>query len=176
MAAAQVTTYTFASFDVPGAASTYATGINNGGQIVGPFWDNVGSHGFLLDIDGSFTAIDAPGSRGTYPSSINDAGQIVGEFDDSSLVSHGFVYSDGSLTPFDVPGATGTYARGINNVRSLATSLTAQDRMASSTAAGASPRSMCRYPRPCFWASTTPVRSLAPSMTAAWSRTASSVT
>jgi len=43
--------YTFTTIDMPGAASTYAFGINNAGQIVGSYDDAAGAHGFLLDVD-----------------------------------------------------------------------------------------------------------------------------
>ena len=57
--------FTFTTIDVPGAAWTYAIGINAHGQIVGAFTDfpNSGYHGFLLD-GGTFTVIDPPGATG----------------------------------------------------------------------------------------------------------------
>ena len=39
--------YTFTSIDLPGAGSTFPTGINAGGQIVGLYLDATGNHGFL---------------------------------------------------------------------------------------------------------------------------------
>src|SRR5260370_15543092 len=66
MAAAQVTTYTFTTFDVPGATYTYASGINNAGQIVGLFWDNAGSHGFLYS-GGSLSPSAAPRAPAAPP-------------------------------------------------------------------------------------------------------------
>ena len=56
-----------------------AFGINDAGQIVGPFIDSTGVHGFL-DTGGSFTQIDVPGAISTQAFGINDAGQIVGVF------------------------------------------------------------------------------------------------
>jgi probable HAF family extracellular repeat protein len=61
---------------VPGASSTFASGINDAGQIVGSFSNSTGTHGFL-DIGGSFIQIDVPGASRTVASGINDAGQIV---------------------------------------------------------------------------------------------------
>src|SRR5262245_16614819 len=71
--------YSFTPIDVPGATSTVAQGINDSGQIVGQFFDALGSHGFL-DSGGSFTTIDVPGAIrpfGTNAFGINGSGQIV---------------------------------------------------------------------------------------------------
>lgn len=44
---AHATAYTFAAVDVPGANETYATGINDAGQIVSIHRDESGVHGFV---------------------------------------------------------------------------------------------------------------------------------
>src|SRR5262252_6369492 len=49
--------YSFTTIDVPGAFDNGAYGINDSGQIVGSFDDATGTHGFFLDVDGSFTTI-----------------------------------------------------------------------------------------------------------------------
>jgi hypothetical protein len=52
--------YTFTTIDVPGAVQTFPYGINATGQIVGDYKDAGGiSHGFLLDVNGSYTTLDA---------------------------------------------------------------------------------------------------------------------
>jgi probable HAF family extracellular repeat protein len=76
---------------VPGALETVANGINDAGQVVGYYGDISGTHGFLLDVDGSYTTIDLPGARETIPSGINDAGQIVGSYVDAGGTHHGFL-------------------------------------------------------------------------------------
>jgi hypothetical protein len=63
--------YDFTTLDVPGAASTFALGINDAGQIVGSYSDGARDHGFLLDTDGSYTTLDAPGAIHTYAYGIN---------------------------------------------------------------------------------------------------------
>ena len=84
----------FTTRDVSGAKATYASGINNKGQIVG--WGEYGdysgiNHGFLRDTDGSYSTIDFPGITSyTKVCGINDNGQIVGEYWDGSKM-HGFV-------------------------------------------------------------------------------------
>jgi uncharacterized membrane protein len=99
----------FTQIDVPGASYTYASGINNAGQIVGN-----SSFGAFLDTGGSFTQINVPGATSTEALGINGAGQIVGDFIDSKG-QHGFLDSGGTFTQIDVPGATSTVAKGINN-------------------------------------------------------------
>jgi probable HAF family extracellular repeat protein len=73
----------FSAIDVPGASGTYSYGINNSGQIVGFFSEQVGSqqvsHGYE-DTNGVFTTIDVPGGVDTVANGINDAGEIVGAF------------------------------------------------------------------------------------------------
>jgi hypothetical protein len=44
---AQAASFTFTPIDVPGAIYTEAYGINPRGQIVGPYFDSTGEHGFL---------------------------------------------------------------------------------------------------------------------------------
>ena len=100
-AAAQTPTYTFTPIDVPGAAWTVASSINDTAQIIGTFWDGTRTHVFL-NSGGSFTTIDIPGASNIGASGINNAGQIVGMFLDGTGW-HGFIYSAGSFTIIDVP-------------------------------------------------------------------------
>ncbi|PYS11828.1 MAG: addiction module antidote protein, HigA family [Acidobacteria bacterium] len=69
--------------DVPGAADTFAFGINDSNQIVGYYYsspDYVGGHGFLRSADGTtFTSFDVPGASETRAIGINDSGEIVSE-------------------------------------------------------------------------------------------------
>jgi hypothetical protein len=78
--------YKLRTFGFPGAASSFATDINNRGQILGFYsltdsFAYVGSfravRGFLLS-QGVFTTIDVPGATWTLPIAINDAEEIVG--------------------------------------------------------------------------------------------------
>jgi probable HAF family extracellular repeat protein len=106
--------YTFTQFDVPGAALTNASGINNAGQIVGQYTDSTGrTHGFLYS-GGTFTTLDVPGSSDTFAAGINDVGQIVGGYF-AGTGTHGFLYSGGTFATLDVPGSFFTTAKGINN-------------------------------------------------------------
>jgi uncharacterized membrane protein len=73
-------TFTYATFDVPGAVSTIASGINARGDIVGTYIDADGRrHGFA-QREGIFTTIDYPGAAGTEARGIGPGGEIVGFF------------------------------------------------------------------------------------------------
>jgi uncharacterized membrane protein len=75
--------------DYPGAATTYALGINDHGDVVGFYFEaNGASHAFVKTARGYF-AVDFPTSW-TQAYGINDLGQIVGRFYEAG-VSKGFV-------------------------------------------------------------------------------------
>jgi probable HAF family extracellular repeat protein len=101
----------FTVIDVPGAANTEASGINDRGQIVGVFFDASGAaHGFVLE-NGLFTLIDADAGGPTLVSGINNRGQIVGT---TGFPPRGFLFENGAFTVIAVPGASFTGAFGIN--------------------------------------------------------------
>ncbi|MEI9972541.1 MAG: Ig-like domain-containing protein [Ignavibacteriota bacterium] len=104
----------FSPIEVPGAAYTSASGIDNAGRIVGFYrlGSNDGFHGFLY-AGGSYSTVDAPGALSTQVRATNDRGQIVGTFTDAHG-QHGFVDLGGTFTTLDAPGAVSTAATGIN--------------------------------------------------------------
>jgi uncharacterized membrane protein len=111
----------FTTIDVPGAAATFASQINDAGQIVGAYSSEPDTpllqaeHGFLLDENG-FTTIDVPGAVQTRVFGINNAGLIVGEYLDSADTYHGFLLDNGTFTTIDAPApATDTTLTGIND-------------------------------------------------------------
>jgi uncharacterized membrane protein len=89
LVAAQGASYTFTTFDVPGARDTHARGINAAGQV-GVFQDATGWHGFVKD-GATFTPVDVPGGIYTWAFEINNRGQIVGTVIDATGRGHGFV-------------------------------------------------------------------------------------
>jgi probable HAF family extracellular repeat protein len=113
LVAAQDASYTFITFDVPGAIHTEAHGINETGQIVGWFQDATGVYGFLKDGT-TFTTIDVPGARETQAFGINTAGQIVGVFTDTTGLRHGFLKDGTTFSTIDVPGSMSRGVFGIN--------------------------------------------------------------
>jgi hypothetical protein len=82
----------FTRIDVPGATGTIPLGINDIGQIVGNYQDEVDrSHGFLRQGE-TFITIDFPGAPNTLLSCINTHGQIVGlTIGQSRAEQHGFL-------------------------------------------------------------------------------------
>ena len=72
--------------------------INNRGQIVGSYYDDTGSHGFVFDGD-TFITIDFPGALETWAGGINDRGQIVGSYLDSNWETHGFLAEKIRMAP-----------------------------------------------------------------------------
>ncbi len=68
---------------VPGAADTIATGINDAGEIVGYYVQDIAGHAYdhgFIDWHGRIRLFDIPGSTSTTITGINDNGQIVGDY------------------------------------------------------------------------------------------------
>jgi uncharacterized membrane protein len=109
---------TFIPFDVPGATSTRAMGINADGSVVGDFADSAGTHGYLLSLE-SFTKIDYPNAVATAAKGINSQGDIVGTHTDDTSGSpsaiHGFLLHQGTFTVLNYPGRLGLIPQRIND-------------------------------------------------------------
>jgi uncharacterized membrane protein len=99
--ASATTIYSFTTLDVPGAASTAASGVNDAGQIVGSYADASGSHGFVWDGT-TYTALDFPGATATAAGGINDGGAIAGTYTASGR-TYGFVKEGATYRSFEVP-------------------------------------------------------------------------
>lgn len=109
---------TFTKLSFPGSNATVATGINNGGQIVGNYTTVAltpqKSNGFIYN-GSTFTTLNVSGAVLTQPKGINNSGQVVGYFESPAASAHGFLYSGGTFTTFDYPGATYTNFQSIND-------------------------------------------------------------
>ncbi|MFZ1641753.1 MAG: hypothetical protein WAV07_10030 [Candidatus Contendobacter sp.] len=106
-------TYSFTTFDVPGATfGTFPSSINASGQVAGFYSDGSGGHGFVYS-NGTFTTLDVPGATSTWAVSINASGQVAGDYS-ANWRQHSFVYSGGTFTTLDVPNAVRTDAKSIN--------------------------------------------------------------
>jgi hypothetical protein len=101
----------FTAFSMPGSTSTFASGVNNQGQIVGS-----SDLGGFLDTNGVFTTIAYPGAIVTFPQAISDIGEVVGWYEDASGIGHGFTELNGVYTSLDYPGSAYTYLYGVNNL------------------------------------------------------------
>lgn len=78
MTAGQASAYTFSSFQYPGSSSTYLTGIDDSGRIIGYGYFGFTTQGFMLTAAGSLTNVNVPGYVGTLPTGISRIGGIVG--------------------------------------------------------------------------------------------------
>jgi uncharacterized membrane protein len=110
----------YRTIDVPGAYATFATRINDRGQIAGDYFetkekfDQGLKRGFLLDR-GRFRRIDVPGADSTEAVGLDNRGRVVGEaFTLDPLDARGYLWDDGRIKRIDVPGAAFTGAEEIN--------------------------------------------------------------
>jgi len=78
----------FTDINDPNAGNfgTYATGINDAGEVVGYYYDgNNDLHGFLYE-DGVYIDLNDPSAAdGTYATAINNSGQVVGYYEDDGF-------------------------------------------------------------------------------------------
>lgn len=105
--------------NVPGSDATFATGINNAGQVVGyaEFLASPNPHeNLFLWQNGVFTLYDPPDGGFGSALGINNAGQVVGTYYDHSDILHGFIWQNGVYSDLEVPGALHTYPVGINDL------------------------------------------------------------
>jgi len=103
------------TFEVPGADTTYVTGINNNGDISGFWVASSAFHGFLRSPDGAITSFDVPyGPNSTIATGINSKGTIVGAYAGDTF---GFLRSpEGAFRRFRIPhGKDITYPSVIND-------------------------------------------------------------
>jgi hypothetical protein len=107
----------FHDYDVPGATSTFALGVNNAGDFCGSDIPASGIQSGFVSIGGVVTEFTVPDATTTIAYQINDGNQAAGYYLDASSVAHGFYReSDGSIvSPIDPTGSTGTIVFGNNN-------------------------------------------------------------
>ena len=110
--------FKFSSVKVPGAKSTFTTGINNAGVMVGSYQDSSGVyHGYILK-GGQVTTLDVPHGTNTTVGNIkpNGAMEIVGDYTNAAGRDLGFLYKDGHYTAIRGPkGSTASAANAIND-------------------------------------------------------------
>jgi len=104
------------ALDFPGASETLPQYLNDKGDVVGYFIDNLGlPHGFLYS-QGHWTQIDFPGSSDTILFGINAQGDMVGAFDATQPITHGFTFINGKFTQIDTPYGIQSAPTGINDL------------------------------------------------------------
>jgi hypothetical protein len=85
---------TYVPITAPGGTSTVATGINNGGELVGFTTSSGMTSSFLQLPNGNLYSFQFPGGKDTRAMGMNDKDQIVGSYLDRSGLMHGFVLSE----------------------------------------------------------------------------------
>lgn len=110
-------TYQYTTLQVPGAAETWAYGVDDGGRVVGAYRDAGGLwHGFSY-AGATYSTIDAPGAAQTSAFRITNGGAIVGAVNPGagpSTYADGYLNVAGTFTPIAFPGAVETGAFGVN--------------------------------------------------------------
>jgi len=86
----------FQTFSVAGAVTTYVSGVNDSGIIVGSYdqcsLSTCGLHGYTM-LNDKYEFVDYPGALSTAVDGVNNAGQLVGSYTLDNQVWHGFVTS-----------------------------------------------------------------------------------
>jgi probable HAF family extracellular repeat protein len=84
-----------------GGVRSYATGINNSGQVVGySFITNfISKQAFITDPDGAdMTSLGTLGGRKSEAIDINDSGEVIGWAETADDFDHAFLFSHGGMT------------------------------------------------------------------------------
>lgn len=99
-------------------SNSSASGINDGGQVVGASdTDTGGRHAFLYSGSGPLQDLGTLGGTWSQANSINNNAQVVGdsEIAGGTFGVHAFLYSDGQMHDLGSFGGTNTTATDINN-------------------------------------------------------------
>jgi uncharacterized membrane protein len=103
---------------LPTNDNSQATGVNDGGWVVGFYQEGPNSSPTFtafVDKSGAVTSFEFPGATSTQALGVNDAGDIVGDYVNAGGEMFGFLDNDGVFTTINPPGATSSTANGIND-------------------------------------------------------------
>jgi probable HAF family extracellular repeat protein len=116
MLAAPVVAHADISYTVTpiGATGSYATGMNNRGQLVGYFSPAPGVQHAFLYTGSAFLDLGTLGGDTSRAARINDAGSVVGAADTAGGKTHAFLYAGGRMTDLGTLGGNDSSAAGIN--------------------------------------------------------------
>ena len=109
--------YTVTDLGTLGGSRSFASGINDSGQIVGhsELAGNAVVRPFLYS-NGSMTDLGTLGGSIGYAYAINNSGQVVGtSYTAGNIATKAFLYSSGNMTGLGTLGGANSYAYDINN-------------------------------------------------------------
>ena len=100
---------------LPANVNSQATGVNDGGWVVGFYQPTSTTFTGFLDKSGVISSITFPGSVDTQALGVNDLGEIVGDYTLADGNMFGFLDKGGTFTTLDPFGSTAVTANGIND-------------------------------------------------------------
>lgn len=98
-----------------GGGYSYASQINDSGQIVGISSNSSGNSTAFLYSNGTMSSLGTLGGTTSFALAINSSGQVVGYSTTSSGNTNAFLYSGGTMTNLGTFGGTTSEAYSINN-------------------------------------------------------------
>jgi uncharacterized membrane protein len=133
--------------NVPGAAGTALSSINDLGEISGftcsdPACGETGlstnvTHSFVMSAKGVFTFFDPPGATSSAAETVSLLGAVVGNYTDTKgELNHGYLLFLRKYTTIDFPGATGGTSLSGGNVENDIVGIYNETSPASTCAAG----------------------------------------
>jgi PEP-CTERM motif len=107
--------------------NSQATGVNNGGWVVGFYQPTSTTFDGFVDESGAISSITFPGSVDTQALGVNDLGEIVGDYTIANGDMFGFLDNGGVFSTIDPGGSTAVTANGINDLGHIVGFYTAAD-------------------------------------------------
>jgi probable HAF family extracellular repeat protein len=105
------------SYQITDLGTSFPTGINNSGQVVGGLYTGFTIHAFLWDVDNGMQDLGTLGGINSGATGINDSGQVVGASSTPSGAAHAFLWdaTNGMQDLGTLPGDYSSEADGIND-------------------------------------------------------------
>jgi len=104
----------YTTLDVPGAADTFATGINKKGEV-SFYWYNGSSYESSVLSGGKYTTVNVPGAADSFALDLDAAGDVTYQIQNSSGAYQGALLHSKKYYTYSYPKAADTYGGGIND-------------------------------------------------------------